>query len=96
MSEHRLPHDPRPLDPEIFQCHEAATGKSLLMREATDGQLTRFIADAEAQQKQLMTEALKLLGLSANCGKAASCMQYELDRRKRTGGLVGISGGPLN
>ena len=96
MSEHRLPRDPRALNPEVFQCHEAATGKSLPMREATDEQLAKFIADAEGQAAKFMTEALKLIGLSGNCGKAASCMQYELDRRKRTGGLVSTSGGPLN
>jgi hypothetical protein len=66
------------------------------MREATDEQLARFIKDAETQAAQYMTAAFKSIGLSTNCGKAASCMQYELDRRKRTGGLVSISGGPLN
>jgi hypothetical protein len=89
VSEHKLPREPvNSRDPEVFQCFEAATGTRLPMREATDEQLVRFIADAGAQAKHHMTEAMKHIGISTNCSKAESCMQYELDRRKRTIAIV--------
>jgi hypothetical protein len=88
MSEHRLPRDSKPLDAEVFQVFEAATGKTTPIRELTDEALERNILQANQASKQMMVEAMKMFGQSQTAGKCASCMEYERDRRRRSIAIV--------
>jgi hypothetical protein len=88
MGEHRIPRDAAPLDPEVFCVHEEATNQIFNMRDLTDEQLERHIADANRQAKQFMSEGLKLIGISQTAKSAASCMEYEKDRRRRSVKIV--------
>lgn len=84
MGEHRIPRDLPAGDPEVFQVREEATNQIFPMRELTDEQLDSHIQDANQQAQNFMREALKLIGISQTAKSAASCMEYERDRRKRT------------
>lgn len=88
MSEHRIPRDQKPFDQEVFQAKEVATGKIIPFRDLTDEQLVRNIADANRQSKEFMLQGMQLIGVSQTAGKAASCMEYELDRRRRSISLI--------
>jgi len=70
--------------PEGFQMHEAATGKSTPIREATDEQLAKNFADANKQHEVLVRQVLELFGHATNAAKAAAVIGYEIDRRSRT------------
>jgi hypothetical protein len=84
MGEHKIPRDRDIREPETFAIHEAATGTSTPIREATEEQLQRAKQAAEQQHRALAQQVIQLLGQSTNCAKAAAAIEYELDRRKRT------------
>ena len=88
MSESKIPRDQKPLNPEAFLAQDAALGKSFPIRECTDEQLSRYSIDAQTQAKQFMQQAMQFMGMSTNCSKAAACIDYEIDRRKRSVAIV--------
>ena len=83
MSEHKLSREPR-APQEAFLIHEAATGKSIVIREATDEQLARHLNEANSQHQQLMMQAMSTIGQALNAGKASAIIAYEIDRRQRS------------
>lgn len=88
MSEHRLPRDLPPVDREGFQVHEVDTGKSFPIREATNEQLAKHLQNANEMHQNLVKQVMIILGQATNAAKASACISYEIDRRKRAGGLV--------
>jgi hypothetical protein len=85
MSESKIPREPlNHALQEAFVVHEAATGRSFPIRECTDEQLAKNLMDANEQHKQLMMQAMQMIGQALNAGKASAIIAYEIDRRQRT------------
>jgi hypothetical protein len=85
MSEHKILRDqPSPASSEGFVINEPATGKSYPIREATDEQLSKHLAEANQAHMEFTRQAMLLIGQSVNAAKASAIMAYELERRQKT------------
>jgi len=84
MGEHRLPRgETTNTGDEHFKVFEAATGKTIPMRELTDEQLARHITEANEASKEVMMQAIQMIGQANQLGRVCSCLEYERDRRSR-------------
>lgn len=85
MGEHRIPRDlPPAADPENFKIQEVATGLTFTIRDASDEQLRRHIKDSNDQHIQCAQQAMALIQQATQLAAVRTCLEYELDRRKRT------------
>src|SRR5271166_5665972 len=89
MSEHRLPRDAKPpIDPESFSLNEPELGRSTPMREATDEQLARHLKINIQAQTDLQGGIMQMLNKYTQLCRGVACIEYEIDRRKRTIAIV--------
>jgi hypothetical protein len=102
MGEHKIPRETYPGAPapdETFWFREGELGKSFSVRDATTEMLERhakMVTELHIQETQKTLQAVA--GMIGNLVKLASMkavMEFELDRRRRKGGLVAPDGRAL-
>jgi hypothetical protein len=103
MGEHNLPKPSYPGQPapdEHFVIVDQDVGKSFSVREATTEMLLKHSRLTAQLHKQItngiIEDFARAIGEAVKIGSMRAILDYEIDRRRRQGGLVATDGRPLN
>jgi len=69
---------------EPFQFHDTTTGVTLNVREATDEQLAKLLANVQREQNAAQQAANEMLQRSMQALGMLSVVMYEIERRRRS------------